>query len=64
MKTTKKKRTITPEHLAKMQEGKKKAQRHRERMKDIDDMSKRMRDAKKNDKITESILQKRIKKRH
>lgn len=41
----KKKRTITPEHLAKMQEGKLKAKRHRERVADAEELETRMRNA-------------------
>lgn len=42
----KKKRTITPEHLAKMQEGKLNAKRHRERVADAERLEHKMADAK------------------
>lgn len=44
-KSTKKKRTITPEHLKAMQEGKAKAARHRKIVADAEGIEKRIRDA-------------------
>jgi hypothetical protein len=41
-KSTRKKRTITPEHLAKMQEGKKYAKRKREIEADVASLEKRV----------------------
>lgn len=41
----KKKRTITPEHLAKMQTGKERAKRHRERVADAEELETKMRNA-------------------
>jgi hypothetical protein len=44
-KKKKTKRTITPEHLKAMQEGKAKAARHRKIVADAEGLEKRMRDA-------------------
>lgn len=46
MAKSKKKRTITPEHLAKMQGGKKKAKQHRERVAMLSDLDERLQKAK------------------
>lgn len=40
-----KKRTISPEHLAKLQEGRKKKQVHDKRMKDLSELETRLRKA-------------------
>lgn len=40
---TKKKRTITPEHLAKMQAGRAKAQKHKERVEALSELDARLR---------------------
>lgn len=42
-KSTGKKRTISPEHLAKMQEGKQAKQRYRERMEGLSELETRLR---------------------
>lgn len=42
-KSPKKKRTITPEHLAKMQAGRAKAQKHKERVESVSDLDARLR---------------------
>ena len=44
-KKSKKKRTITPEHLAAMQAGKERAKRHRKIVADAEGLEKRMLDA-------------------
>lgn len=61
-----KKRTISPEHLAKMQEGKRKAaekrekeQRYKERCEDAYKLEKRMRDAQRESEKTVKIPGKR-----
>lgn len=41
-KNNKKKRTLSPEQLAKMQEGKLRAKRHRERVADAENLERRM----------------------
>lgn len=56
----KKKRTITPEHLAKMQEGKKKAKLHRERMEQLSDLDGRLQNA---ERETSKPLKVRIRRR-
>lgn len=42
-KSAKKKRTITPEHLAKMQAGRAKAQKHKERVEAVSELDARLR---------------------
>lgn len=49
MSKSKKKRTITPEHLAKMQEGKRKAKQHRERVAMLSDLDERLYNAQRAD---------------
>lgn len=49
MVTKKKKRTITPEHLAKMQEGKKRAKLHRDRVEQLSELDERLKEASKSD---------------
>lgn len=44
-----KKRTITPEQLAKMQEGKRKAKQHRERVAMLSELDERLKNAQRSD---------------
>ena len=64
MSKSKKKRTITPEHLAKMQEGKRKAKQHKERVAMLSDLDERLYNAKRDtDKPVRMTQYKRRKKR-
>lgn len=57
---SKTKRTITPEHLAAMQAGRKKAKVHRERVASVEDLGKTVHMAEsKTDKILQSVARRK-----
>lgn len=62
MAKSKKKRTITPEHLAKMQEGKRNAKQHRERVAMLSDLDERLKNAQRAD--SNICIKPRRKRRH
>lgn len=62
MAKAKKKRTITPEHLAKMQDGKRRAKQHRERVAMLSDLDERLYNAKRDIGKSVKMKHKRCKK--